>query len=289
MERQGLSGLIIRKGQVQKRGAVQRMAMESSNIREKIEAAEMILVGLGEEFQCPMSVRKLPEYERGREVLSAAEFFWLLPAWDDYCERRVKADTDIVLGKFAGILAEKNYFVVSVAMNRSVADAPWKAGRLVMPCGTAVRLQCAEGCDREPVPLTEADSRLLEEVMEDLFEGNFRPEKLKGFGYCEDCRKPGILNNIYVGKDYNEKGYLAQWSQYTKWLQGTLNRRVLILELGVGMRFPMVIRFPFEKAAFFNQKAEFFRINEKLYHLTEELRGKGQGISQNAIDCLRNL
>ena len=182
-----------------------------------------------------------------------------------------------------------NYFVISVAMNCSIANAPWKAGRLVMPCGTAAKLQCAGECGGEPIPLSEQDSRLLEEIMDELYEGKFSPEKSDRFGSCEDCRGPMVLNNIWAGKNYNEKGYLEQWGQYTKWLQGTLNRRVLILELGVGMGFPTVIRFPFEKAAFFNQKAEFCRINEKLYHLTEELKGKGQGISQNAIDCLRNL
>lgn len=265
------------------------MTMESVNVREKIEEAEMVLVGLGEEFQCSASVRMLPEYGAGRDRLTEAELPWLLPAWDDYCESRVKADTGAVLEKFADILADKNYFIVSAAMNRFIADAPWREGRLVMPCGTALKLQCAGKCDRDPIPLSEKDKCLLEEIMGDLYEGRFQPEKAEGFGSCEDCRSPMVLNNVWVGKNYNEKGYLEQWHQYTKWLQGTLNRRVLILELGVGLRFPTVIRFPFEKAAFFNQKAEFCRINEKLYHLTEELKGKGQGISQNAIDCLRNL
>lgn len=265
------------------------MAGESVDIREKIEEADMVLVGLGEEFQCPVGVRMLPEYGRGKETLQDAGLFWLLPAWDDYCERRVKADTDAVLEKFAAILAGKNYFVVSVAMNRSVADAPWKEGRLVMPCGTAVKLQCSERCGREPFPLSEGQESLLEEVMDDLYTHSFAPGKLEGFGCCGNCQAPLVLNNLGVGDHYDEQGYLGQWGQYTKWLQGTLNRRVLILELGVGMRFPTVIRFPFEKAAFFNRKAEFYRINEKLYHLTEELKGIGRGISQNAIDCLRNL
>ena len=182
------------------------MTMVSVDIREKIERAEMVLVGLGEEFQCPVCVRKLPEYERGREILTASESSWLLPAWDDYCERRAKADTGAVLEKFAGILAEKNYFVVSVAMNRSITNTSWKAGRLVMPCGTAARLQCAGKCGREPVPLSEEDSRLLEEIMDDLYEGKFRPEKSCGFGCCEDCQSSMILNNIWAGKNYDEKG-----------------------------------------------------------------------------------
>ncbi len=68
-----------------------------------------------------------------------------------------------------------------------------------------------------------------------------------------------------------------------------MNRRIVILELGVGMRFPTVIRWPFEKVAFFNQKAWFYRINEKLYQLTKELDEKGCGIAQNAIDWLEQL
>ena len=68
-----------------------------------------------------------------------------------------------------------------------------------------------------------------------------------------------------------------------------MNKKLLVLELGVGMRFPSVIRWPFEKVVFFNQKAFLCRVNEKLYHLTEELAEKGCGISVNAIDWLNQL
>ena len=61
------------------------------------------------------------------------------------------------------------------------------------------------------------------------------------------------INNVYA-ENYNENGYLSDWQIYTKWLQGTLNKKVLILELGVGLVFPSVIRWPFEKIAFYNQK-----------------------------------
>ncbi len=264
------------------------MATISEEIREKIDGAEMVLVGLGEEFQCPECARKLPEYEKGKEALQKAGYLWMVPAWDDYCGRKAKSDVCMVLGKFADILAEKNYFVVSVAMNDYIVKTPWRPGRLVMPCGGSRKLQCRGKCNEEPVILSADDSLLLEEIMEDLYRGEFMPEKAGGFGKCKSCNTSMVLNNIYA-ENYNENGYLEQWNLYMKWLQGTLNRRVTVLELGVGMRFPSVIRFPFEKVAYFNRKAQFYRINEKLYHLTEELKEIGQGISQNAIDCLRNL
>lgn len=262
--------------------------MSGDNIREKIAQADMVLVGLGEEFQCPAGVKNLPEYKKGCELLRNNDCLWLMPAWDDFCSRLAGVETASVLEKLAGLLAEKNYFVVSVAMNDCIAQAPWKRGRLVMPCGSSQKLQCSGGCDEEPIALTESEKELLKEIMQGLYRAEPAPEKPALFGNCESCGAARILNNIYA-ENYNEKGYLEQWGLYTKWLQGTLNRKVLILELGVGMKFPTVIRFPFEKVAYFNQKAEFYRINEKLYQMTEELHGKGCGISQNAIDWLRNL
>ena len=107
-------------------------------------------------------------------------------------------------------------------------------------------------------------------------------------GTCPECGAPLVLNNIYA-ENYNENGYLDQWNLYRKWLQRTLNHRLLILELGVGMRFPTVIRWPFEKTAFFNQKAYFYRVNENLYQLTKELSGKGYGISKDAVAWLAQL
>lgn len=115
------------------------------------------------------------------------------------------------------------------------------------------------------------------------------PKWIEGsLGVCPHCGKPFILNNIYA-QNYNENGYLESWQRYTKWLQGTLNRNLLILELGVGMQFPSVIRWPFEKIAFFQKKSELYRVNEKLYQLSEELGGKAYSISKNAIDWLLHL
>ena len=79
---------------------------------------------------------------------------------------------------------------------------------------------------------------------------------------------------------------MTQWEKYTKWLQLTLNRKLCVIELGVGMNIPNVIRWPFEKIAFFNKKASFFRINETLYQLTEEIGEKGTSINMNAREFL---
>ncbi len=98
--------------------------------------------------------------------------------------------------------------------------------------------------------------------------------------------KEGRLVNM---QNADEQEYIQHWQIYTKWLQGTLNHRLFLLELGVGLLCPSVIRWPFEKIALYNQKAFLCRINESLSQLPEELNGKGMSIAENAIDWLANL
>ena len=55
-----------------------------------------------------------------------------------------------------------------------------------------------------------------------------------------------ILTPAKEGEEETDSGVYPtdSWETYTKWLQGTLNRNLVFLELGVGMELPQLIRFP---------------------------------------------
>ena len=85
----------------------------------------------------------------------------------------------------------------------------------------------------------------------------------------------------------NEDEGKGQWDKYMMWLSCTLNKKLLVLELGVGLNAPHVIRWPFEKTVMLNNKAELIRINETLPNLPTEIKDKGLGIKLNSVDfCL---
>ena len=69
-------------------------------------------------------------------------------------------------------------------------------------------------------------------------------------------------------------------------VQRTINKKICIIELGVGMKYPTIIRWPFEKIAFCNNKASFVRIHSYLYQLSEELNGKGISVEADPIKFL---
>lgn len=259
--------------------------MDNSDIRERVQQADMVLVGLGEDFDDTGSLGQTEEYGSGLARLKEAGLEWLIPAWNRFCreksgtERTARAEAALV-----NLLEGKNHFIVSVSTNSSLLSI----GRVVMPCGGWKKKQCSGGCREVLEDTTEQDDKALGELCGQLYEGRLPEAGEAPLGICPECGAPMVLNNIYA-ENYNEEGYLAQWKLYTKWLQGTLNHRLLVLELGVGMRFPSVIRWPFEKIVFFNQKACLYRVNEKLYQLVKELSEKSCGISKNAIDWLEQL
>lgn len=90
--------------------------------------------------------------------------------------------------------------------------------------------------------------------------------------------------NVVTNKNYDESIYLPQWEVYTKWLQNTLNHNLCILELGVGFQYPSVVRFPFEKIVYFNQKAKLVRIHSEFSQLTPEIRERSVSMAISPVE-----
>jgi hypothetical protein len=94
--------------------------------------------------------------------------------------------------------------------------------------------------------------------------------------------------NVVTNENYDESIYLPQWEVYTKWLQNTLNHKLCVLELGVGFQYPSVIRFPFEKVVYFNQKAKLIRVHSKFAQLTPEISERGVSVGESPVRILNS-
>ena len=268
-----------------------------ANVLEEIINADMILAGIGEEFNRVNILReKEPAYQDIADAFENHNMKWMLPAYQEYLRQKHNISVKDSLEKLASILKDKNYFIVSASTNSQIYEIPWKREQFVMPCGSSIYKQCSSCNDSEILRVTSREWEemviLFDRLSEEYKVLNKQAEILhdmKGLlGNCSLCDKKNVLNNVYY-EQYNEASYVDKWKLYTKWLAGSINRKLVILELGVGMQFPTVIRFPFEKVTFFNQKAKLFRVNGTLYQMTEELKEKGISIPENAIDWLMNL
>lgn len=241
-------------------------------IYEMINDAEMILIGIGEEFS--------PQYQSekdealtgdasisdGLEAYRKSHFYAQLP--DDH-------ETIQAYNRLREWIGAKPYFVVTMNTDDLIYRSNLEKDLIVAPCGSMQKMQCPEHI---------VDAAKIREVV--LREAKCSDAvHAQQQAVCPVCGKPLAFHTIET-EGYLEEGYLPQWTHYTKWLSCTLNRKLCVLELGVGFRFPQVIRFPFEKAAAYNQKACLIRVNSKLPQLPEELSERGVSIRKTPVQFL---
>lgn len=174
-------------------------------------------------------------------------------------------DIQVLYDKLLELIQDKDYFIVTTVTDGEIRKSSLDQRRIVAPCGNVTWRQCSKSCTK------------------DIWEQGEIPDDI-----CPHCGQ-ALTGNTIQAEDYIEEGYLPQWNAYTYWLSATLNKRVVILELGVGFQTPTVIRWPFEKTASINNKAHLYRIHGSFSQLSETVKGKADSISENSLEFLRNL
>lgn len=163
------------------------------------------------------------------------------------------------------LIKDKDFFIVTTVTDGEILKSSLDAGRIVAPCGNETWRQCSKSCTK------------------DIWEPGEIPEDI-----CPHCHAP-LTGNTIKADHYIEEGYLPQWNAYTRWLSNTLNKKLLILELGVGFLTPTVIRWPFEKTVSVNNQAYMYRIHGKFAQLSQPIKEKAESASENSLEFFRLL
>lgn len=257
-----------------------------SEMFAKCKEAEMILIGIGEDFQYDWDIlldnRRYQEIER--ETEGREEYRWIVPFLQKMSlEQYPDAALDRAYEALKEAIDGKNYFILSIAMDDCVYQHGLREDRIVAACGGFRNMQCDHNCSGVISAFDEENYQKIKSY----FKKEISLQDLPPEPTCDQCGQKKRFNQLGVSK-YAEEGYLAQWQVYTKWLQGTVNKKTCVIELGAGMQFPGIIRWPFEKIVSYNQKSFLYRIHPTLYHLGESVGERGAGIKQKPVTFLGN-
>lgn len=213
---------------------------------------DKVLIGIGDAFNTRLPDNNMKEVDKLRFVSE-------------------HVDKDIVEAykKLFDRINASDYFVVSTCTDDLIYSVCTDRSRIVSPCGGFRYVQCVDDCCHE---LLEVGPQIIDE----------------GMPVCPHCNKEVVFNRLPL-EHYNEGGYLEQWEAYNHWLASTVNKKLLIIELGVGMQYPSVIRFAFEKLAFFNKKSVMYRVHETLAFATEQIKDNCRCVQGNPVEFLSNL
>lgn len=266
-------------------------------IREKIREADMVLLGIGEELQINIEdvlkessvyqafadeIETFQEEERGFLKNSLYIF---------EAEKRNQGplrEKLEIYSKLHSLIEDKNYFAVTVCKDDVIYFSGFDSGRIVSPCGTRRQMKCQNGCQRKAFETKEIFQKLNRKLLQIYENGGICSEIRQEIPKCRECGAYMEMN--FTGTaGYSEESYEKSWSRYMLWLQGTLNKKICVLELGAGFAYPTVIRWPFEKVAMLNQKACFVRVNKKLPQIAKEIKEKSFSVKMDSNDFIAKI
>lgn len=76
---------------------------------------------------------------------------------------------------------------------------------------------------------------------------------------------------------------------YENFINENKNRKLVLIELGVGFNTPGIIRFSFERLAYTNNNITLIRINDKYNDMVDELQGQLYCVKEDCAVAISNI
>ena len=164
------------------------------------------------------------------------------------------------------LIQDKDYYIVTTLTDGAIYEMPFDKNRIVAPCGNIHWRQCSKACTK------------------DIWEEGEVPDDI-----CPHCKAP-LTGNTLKAETYIEEGYLPRWKDYMKWQTGTINRSLVILELGEGFSTPTVMRWPFEKIHLILIRNQNYTVSMKTFTSFQKRQRKEAFLSMKIqfAGCLKN-
>lgn len=190
--------------------------------------------------------------------------------------------------KLLKIVKDSDYFAVTSNCDRQFMRCGFAMDRVFEAQGSYDKLKCTAGCTRETWEMKPYIDKLLPLIDPETFMISDK----SAIPCCPYCGAP--IHMAFRAFD----GYEKEQQRYYDWIENTEDRKLCIIELGVGFNTPVVIRQPFERLAYYHNDAHLFRVNTEYREwpghggypmVPEQLKGRATSMPYNAkevIECL---
>ncbi len=180
----------------------------------------------------------------------------------------------------AELLKGKDYYIATTNQDAQFYRV-FPAERITRIQGDWRYWQCSRPCHDEIYDNKEKVYRLVREIMDDALPDELIPR-------CPHCGKelaPWVRGYTFLEGEY----YQREMKRYLDFLRANSRRKVLFLELGVGMMTPMFIKEPFMNMTYQFPNAFYATVNPQHAIIPKEIARKSLAISDDIAVTLKQL
>ncbi len=242
-----------------------------TRLKDAIENADAILVGAGaglstaagfsyagDRFRRFFSdfinkYRFRDMYTAGFYPFPTKEEFWAY--WSRYILiNRFENPPKPVYPKLLNLVKDHDYFVLTTNVDHCFQKAGFDKERLFYTQGDYGLFQCSVPCHRRTYDNEDTILKMVER------QKNMRiPTEL--IPRCPKCGAPMTMNLRSDETFVEDLGWNEAASRFVDFIEKHLGKKLLLLELGVGMNTPDIIKYPFRRITAQNPNATYVCVN----------------------------
>ena len=176
------------------------------------------------------------------------------------------------------LVKNKEYFVITTNVDDQFYKAGFDEEKIFATQGSYRYIQCSLACHNKLYDDTEMVNHMLEKIVDCKIPKELVPR----CPVCGETMDVNLRKDAYFVQDDN---WYKQNQRYGEFLDNARNKKVVLLEFGVGFNTPGIIRFPFEQMTFKNKNWNLIRFNKYDLNPYIELDDRFIGVSED----IRNI
>ena len=152
------------------------------------------------------------------------------------------------------LLQDKNYFVITTNVDHQMQLAGVDKNKFYYMQGDYGLWQCSKPCHQKTYDNEEQVRRMVKEQKDMKIPTALIP-------HCPRCGKLMTMNLRIDSTFVQDEGWYGAQNRYADFIERYKDKKLLMLELGVGYNTPMIIKYPFMRIAHENSGALYVPIN----------------------------
>ena len=180
------------------------------------------------------------------------------------------------------LIRDKDYFVLTTNVDHCFQKAGFDKQRLFYTQGDFGLWQCSVPCHRRTYDNEDAVLQMVERQREMRIPSELVPR-------CPKCGAPMAMNLRSDGTFVEDYGWHEAASRYVDFLNAHMNKRLLLLELGVGSNTPAIIKYPFWRITAQNPDATYVCVNSGEAECPKEIEDRSIVVNADLAEVLEAL
>lgn len=152
------------------------------------------------------------------------------------------------------LISNKNYFIITTNQDLQFSKL-FPDEKLCYPQGTSHWLQCGKPCHDAVYP----SENIVREIAAHITDTHIPAEKIPRCPRCGAEMEPWFRSPVFL----EGKHWQSYMRKYEKFIEEYSQKNIVLLELGVGLMTPNIIKNPFSVATYHWPDAFLIRINKR--------------------------